>query len=73
MTTTLIFLGGAGSGAFVACLLILSAMRHMSRGATERDQRTIEYNKQSIDALEARNAIGERQATALEKIAATAE
>lgn len=67
--TTLLFLSGAGSGALVAIILMILALRSWSNAGTKQGQAVIDNNKHSLEALLRRNEISARQCRALERMA----
>lgn len=70
---TLLFLCGAGVGAFVSTCLFLVLINVLLRNRKTTDRRAIAANEASIAELKRRNDIGEQELTALRDIASELE
>lgn len=69
MTTTFILLCGAGIGALITTLLMLSLLRAWSgKNIDDTKEETRRVNKLNTDLLAERNNIGERQIDALNQL-----
>jgi len=66
---TLIFLCGAGCGAFLATMIEWVVMVKMARGGSKQGEEALAINRRNAELLEQRNVLGRREVEALEKLA----